>query len=428
MRLKQQPRYRYIARVIRDRILSGQYKPGEKIPPIRRLAEQFNCNKLTVQRSLEILKQESILENKIGSGTYVRFPQKIHEPAGLFDFRTDYLHESLFAYQWVQNICNDLFRHEKGHALAPTPVEGDPELLRVLSRSYHLPAERMLVISGAQQGLDLVSKVFSAKISESILFEDPTYPGAISLFKARHFVPLKKDGPDLGILDTQLTDQIKLLYTMPAVHNPTGRAYSGEKMKALAHRARQHHFFIIEDDYLGELCPRALRFIDICPEQTIFIKSFAQTTLAGVRLGFMIVPQSLFKKFVYAKFSSDITSFGLLQKFLRELIKQGLYASHLVKVRKLVAQRRRQVEGLLDSFAFLALDPGQDGYSVWVCSNADPDSLHPGQVSWSRGEEFSFRPFFKKYLKLSFMNMDEEIFQQSLLYLNELLTRRSRQV
>ncbi len=422
---RKQPLYRYIAGAIRNRILSGRYKPGEKIPPIRRLAVAFDCNKLTVQRALEVLKQESLLENRVGSGTFVRFPQIIQEPSGLFDFRTDYLHESLFSYRQVRSVLNDLFDREKARVLAPTPVEGDPELIQVLSRIYRLPAERMLVISGAQQGLDLVSKVFSAKISESILFEDPTYPGAISLFKARHFVPLDKDGPHLGRLDQILSDQIKLIYTMPAVHNPTGLSYSAEKKEALASRARQHDCFIIEDDYLGELCPPYLRFIDICPERTIFIKSFAQTTLAGIRLGFMIVPQSLYKKFVYAKFSSDITSFGLLQKFLRELITQGLYADHLEAIRKQVAFRRKQLENLLASFSFLSISPGQNGYSVWVRSDAETESLQTGEVSWSRGDEFSFTPLFRKYFKLSFMHMDAQTFQQSMPYLHDMLARRS---
>jgi DNA-binding transcriptional MocR family regulator len=414
-----QPLYQKIAETIKARIATGQFRPGQKIPPIRDLTASLGVNKATVHKAFEQLKREGLIENRVGSGSYVRFPEKIHAPAGFFDFRTDYLNERLFPYQQAQAIFNQLFENEKAHALAPTPVEGDPELLRVLSRRYHLPAERMLIISGAQQGLDLVSKVFAAKISESILFEDPTYPGAISLFKARHFVTLQGDGPDLDQLDRGLSASIQLFYTMPSVHNPTGIAYSMAKKEAVAQRAQAHGFYIIEDDYLGELNGRAARMIDIAPQRTIHIKSFAQTTLAGIRLGLMVVPEDLYAQFAYAKYSSDISSTGLLQKFLRDFITQGLYDQHLTMVVRQAAQRRERLNGLLGQYPFLTLRQGQSGYSLW-CASTIPIPLI--EVPWCPGQEFSFSQEYRRFFKVSFMNLDDEAFTEGLEYLKRCLS------
>ncbi len=414
-----QPLYQKIAETIKARIASGEYRPGQKIPPIRNLTSSLGVNKATVHKAFEQLKREGLIDNKVGSGSYVRFPEKIYAPSGFFDFRTDYLNERFFPYQQAQSIFNQLFESEKSHALAPTPVEGDPELLRVLSRRYHLPAERMLIISGAQQGLDLVSKVFSAKISESILFEDPTYPGAISLFKARYFVPLQNDGPDLDQLDRSLSTNIQLFYTMPSVHNPTGISYSMVKKEAVAQRAQDHGFYVIEDDYLGELNGRAPRMIDIEPQRTIHIKSFAQTTLAGIRLGLMVVPEDLYAQFIYAKYSSDISSSGLLQKFLREFITLGHYDQHLKKVVKRAAQRRARLAALFAQFPFLTQYPGQSGYSIW-CGSALP--MPVTDAPWSPGQEFSFSQEFNRYFKLSFMHLDEEEFTEGIAYLQNYLT------
>jgi 2-aminoadipate transaminase len=419
------PLYQKIADTIKARIAAGHYKPGEKIPPIRRFTQDLGVNKSTVHKAFDLLKYQGIIENRVGSGSYVRFPDKILSSAGLFDFRTDYLHEQFFPYQTVRSLINTLFEQEKAQALSPTPAEGDPELLRILSQHYHLPVERMLMISGAQQGLDLVSKVFAANISESILFEDPTYPGAISLFRARHFVRMQNDGPDIAQLDRRLSGQIRLFYTMPSVHNPSGISYSNEKKKEVVHRARQHAFYVIEDDYLGELKPVATRFVDLDPERTIHIKSFAQTTLAGIRLGFMVVPAKLFERFVYAKYTSDITSFGLLQRFLREFIKQGLYARHLTTVQHASAVRRERLQTELRQFPFLSVDPQQCGYSLWVNSSRPLNLL---QVPWCRGEEFSFSPAAKPYFKLSFMHMPDSTFEESLPYLSKLIERVSRPV
>ena len=414
------PLYRKIAEIIQGRIAAGLYKPGERIPPIRTFTGEFGVNKATVHKAFERLKIQGLIENKVGSGSYVRFPEKIDSFAGRFDFRTDYLAPHLFAHETAHIIFNDIFSREKHGALAPTPAEGDPELLQVLSQYYHVPDHGMLMISGAQQGLDLVSKVFSAKISESILFEDPTYPGAISLFRARHFVPLQDDGPDIEQFDLRLTGQIRLFYAMPSIHNPTGMSYSRKKKEAVVQRARQHPFYIIEDDYLGELRRATPRFIDMAPDRTIHIKSFSQTTSAGIRLGFMVVPTDLYEKFVYAKFSSDIHSFGLLQKFLREFIKQGHYAKHIEMVDRVARHRRMRLSTCIEAFPFLKIPHEQNGYSLWVESQLPMDLSH---APWCSGDAFSFSPRFKNYFKLAFMHMDEERFDQSLSYLTDLIQR-----
>lgn len=413
------PRYQSIARIIRERIASGDYTPGTRIPSIRQMAREFDCNKLTVHRAFDTLKNDGLIENRVGSGSFVRFPEKIAMPEGIFDFRTDYLDESLFPYEQVQDIFNQLFSSEKAHTLAPTPTEGDDGLLRVLSQYYHVPVQCMVVISGAQQGLDLVAKVFSAKISDTMLFEDPTYPGAISLFKARHFVPLAPDGPDLGRLKDKLNrSNIQLFYTMPTVHNPTGLMYSQEKKVAVARLARHYNFYIVEDDFLSEFRSDAgPRFVDICPEKTIHIKSLSQTTVSGIRLGFMVVPETLYDKFLYAKFSSDIASFGLMQRCMREFFKKGLYDQHLKKVEPTIRFRRDKLLALIDSVDQLSVSHHQAGYSLWV-RKQQPISLN--HVPWSKGEEFSFSSEFRQCFRLSFMHMDGTAFEKGLTYLKRL--------
>lgn len=413
------PRYQVIARVIRERIESGDYTPGTRIPSIRQLARELDCNKLTVHRAFDILKKDGLIENRVGSGSFVRFPEKITMPEGIFDFRTDYLDESLFPYEQVQEIFNQLFNTEKAHTLAPTPTAGDDGLLRVLSQYYHVPVQCMVIISGAQQGLDLVAKVFSAKISDTMLFEDPTYPGAISLFKAKHFVPLAPDGPDLGCLKDKLNRaHIRLFYTMPTVHNPTGMAYSQEKKVAVARLARQYNFYIVEDDFLSEFRnPAGPRFVDICPEQTIHIKSLSQTTVSGIRLGFMVVPETLYDKFLYAKFSSDIASFGLMQRCMREFFKKGLYERHLKQVEQTIRVRRDKLFELIDRVDMLSVSHHQTGYSLWVKKH---QPLLLPHVPWSKGEEFSFSTEFRQCFRLSFMHMDDIAFENGLSYLKRL--------
>ncbi len=411
--------YRAIARTIGERIASGEYTPGEKIPSIRQFAKEFHCNKLTVHRAFELLRQQNVIENRVGSGSYVRFPESMAAPSAIFDFRTDYLDPSLFPYLQVQSIFNQLFHEQKAHALAPTPAEGDNGLIDVLSQHYRLPAHRMMIISGAQQGLDLVAKVFSANISEALLFEDPTYPGAISLFKARHFVSLCDDGPDLNGLHEKLNGPIRLFYTMPAVHNPTGMAYSLEKKEAVGRLAAVHNFFIIEDDCLSEFRhPTIPRFIDLCPDRTIYVKSLSQVTVSGIRLGFMVLPETLFKKFLYAKFSSDIASSGMMQRCMREFIRQGFFQGHLDEIQRKIHHRRQTLLGVIEPLDHLSVAARQEGFSLWVKSRLPPP-VDP--VPWCRGEEFSFTSQSRAHFRLSFMHMDDNRFSRGLDYLRQFL-------
>lgn len=260
--------YKQIADNIKADINRGVFKPGDKIPSIRDVATEFGCSKLTVQKAFERLKSRGWIEKIVGSGSYVRFPERINRTGDIFDFKTAYLSESFFPYLQAQEIFSNLFDEQKAGVFSTPPVEGDPELIATLGEFYRVPTRRMLIISGAQQGLDLTAKVFSTGISENILFEDPTYPGAISLFKAKHFVPLEDDGPDIAALDALLPSQIRLFYTMPTVHNPTGISYSLDKKEQIVRRARQHPFYIIEDDYLSEYHESpAPRFVDLFPKR-----------------------------------------------------------------------------------------------------------------------------------------------------------------
>ncbi len=413
--------YKKLADQIESRINRGDFKPGDKIPSIRHLAAEFVCSKLTVQKAFDLLKNRGFIENIVGSGSYVRFPERINRSGDIFDFKTAYLTESFFPYRKAQAIFTTLFDQQKAGIFSTPPVEGDPDLIATLGEFYRVPTRRMLIISGAQQGLDLTAKVFSSGISENILFEDPTYPGAISLFKAKHFVPLETDGPDIKALDAILPAQIRLFYTMPTVHNPTGISYSLEKKEQVTRRARRHPFYIIEDDYLSEYHTAPVpRFVDLFPEKTIYIKSLSQTTVSGIRLGFMIVPEDLYEKFIYTKYTSDIASAGLIQKFVREFIQTGNFTTYIEKTAGKIIQRRQQVLNLVDAAPGLSAQLPQHGCSLWIRAGG---TRVPASPPWNTGCEFSFSPQYRDNFRLSFMNLDDSIFEQALEYLQSIFAR-----
>lgn len=417
-------RFSDIADEIEERIKSGRYRPGEKIPSIRKLAAEFACAKPTVQRAFDRLKADGFLENHVGSGSYVRFPERIGRTGEVFDFSTDYLSESFFPADQVRKIFDRLFEREGPTALRAPPVEGDPVLLRCLGRCYRLPTQRMLVLSGAQQGLDLTAKVFAARIAEAALFEDPTYPGAVTLFRAKHFVTMEEDGPKLSELEEMLEGGIRLFYAMPSVHNPTGVSYSPEKKEEVVDLARRFKAVLIEDDYQSEFAGTTTpRFVDLLPEQTVYIKSLSQATVSGLRIGFLVAPPDLFEKFRYAKYSADIVSAGLIQKFFARFIESGAYDTHLKAARGRISLRQKRLSRLIDRYPDLSVPGSQSGCSLWVESRLPVAVQDP---PWTTGDHFSFSPRFRDCFRISFMNLPDERFAEGLDYLRSVLDRALR--
>lgn len=410
--------YQDIFHSFREAIENGSYAPGDRLPSIRDIARERGCNKLTVKKAFDLLKQKGLVENHVGRGSFVAYPEWAgtgHSP--VYGFHSAYICEDIFPTAESSDLFRELFREENG-LFAAGPVGGEPELVRVLAERYGVPAENTIIISGAQQGLNLCSTLHAVNVSEHIVFENPTYSGAISVFKPKHFIPLQADGPDVEILRKVVAGRIRFFYVMPEVHNPTGIGYSAEKMAKIAEYAEKYDFFIIEDDYLSEfLDERPRRFIDMIPERTIYIKSLSKVTAPGIRLGFMTVPLGLYRKFLHGKYSADIGTTSLMQRFLTRFISSGLMDRHLATCKTVLDERKSRVMDVLDRHPFLKVPPGQQGYNLWVESSKKLDINNP---PWAEGRNFSFSPEFENSFRLSLLGMNERDYERGVAYLDSL--------
>jgi 2-aminoadipate transaminase len=407
----------------RDAIDEGRYQPGDQLPSIRELAETRNCNKLTVKKAYDKLKEAGYMENSVGRGSFVSFPRRIGSQEGLFSFQVASIGADLFPLEEVRILTDKLFRDAGTSLFSAAPPGGDPRCLDALAQFYGMPADRTVIISGAQQGLNLAGRLFSGSVSESVLFEDPTYSGAVNLFRPRRFVPLGEDGPDLQLLETHAGEGIDAFYTMPQIHNPTGISYTSAVMEKIAELAGRYNFLIIEDDYLSEFLPyffekRPLRFLDLLPERTIHIKSISKVTAPGIRLGLLVAPESLKEELLFSKFTSDIGTSSFMQNLVRVMVETSLLEKSIRNNRLICGQRRVEMEKLLDRFPFLSYRKGLPGYNIWVKSGIDPAVA---AMPWAGGENFSFDPLHRFYFRLSFMALSDSGFASGLEYLSGVL-------
>ncbi|RRA50045.1 PLP-dependent aminotransferase family protein [Acidipila sp. EB88] len=175
-------------------------------------------------------------------------------------------------------------------------------------------AEDVLILHGAQQGLDLVARMLIDK-GDVLLCESPTFLGGLIAFnpyEPRYCgIPMDDDGMDMDALEHMLAlhPEAKLLYTVPDFQNPSGVTLSLERRLRLMELARRHDLIILEDSpyrdlrFEGETLP-TLKSLD--PDgRVIFLGSFSKILAPGLRLGWAVASPELLDKLALLKLAAD---------------------------------------------------------------------------------------------------------------------------
>ncbi len=371
-----QPYYLQISQQIKELIEQGALAANTKLPPLRNLAEQLGVNVVTVVNAYRCLEQAGLVQKKVGSGTFVtpgaaRYSPGSEEEGAAFsediklmgqgqiqvgedqiNFATGTPTADLFPVEEIKTLINEILDREKGNAFAYQKSQGYYPLRESIThylrqQQFHADIGNILIVSGAQQGIDILAKSF-LRFGDSLVAERPTYTGAISAFKSRGAsiadVPIYPDGMDLGELEENLRQsKVKLIYAMPNFQNPTGYVYSPAKKAALLELAERYGALIIEDDCLGDLnfsgrdCT-PLKAMDT-GGQVIYIKSISKILMPGFRLAFLVVPAPYLNQVLAAKHTSDISTSGLTQMVFDLYLRKGLWPRHVERMKAIYRER-----------------------------------------------------------------------------------------
>ena len=349
-------KYLQIYNHIKDMILKKELKAHEKLQPIRKLSELIGVNNTTVVKAYELLENEGYIYKVIGSGTFVSSRNKNEDikikKDGIIHFDNGNPSTDIFPIQDFKNAINialnkedsSMFEYEDGLGFEKLRVKM-VEYLK--SSSIYTNKENIQIISGAQQGIDIVCKGL-INYSDVVFIEEPTYNGAIQVFKSRGAkvvsIPMLDDGIDIGILKLKL-EKIKprLMYIMPNFQNPTGISYSTYKKKKLIELAQEYDFYILEDDFISDFKfeskdNRPLRSYDD-KNRVIYIKSFSKIFMPGLRMGIVEIPNELLEVVLRAKHSSDISTPGLIQKSMYYYLENFSLEKYLKSVEELYTKK-----------------------------------------------------------------------------------------
>ncbi len=371
------PKYVQISNFTKSLIEKKVIKDKEKLPTIRELAKALEVNSVTIVNAYNKLKAEGYAYQKVGSGTYAKvkeFPNifrreylntlkklRIDELHNIVDFTGETNTEVLFPIEDLKKIIDKVLDRDGANALIANNSYGYKNLISTINNVFwdnQLNEEDILIVSGAQQGIDIVSKGI-LNINDNVVVEKPTYGGALSVFKwkkANIFeVPIKEDGIDLDKFEKILQkNNIRCFYTMSYFQNPTGVSYSLEKKKRILELAEIYDFYIMEDDYLSELIyEKSIEYIPFKwldrNERVIYIKSFSKIFLPGIRLGYLVAPEIFRESLQNSKFNTDITTSSLMQRALDLYIYESKWKENIKALNIEYSKRYNIMQKILDN-------------------------------------------------------------------------------
>ncbi|MFH1282589.1 MAG: PLP-dependent aminotransferase family protein [bacterium] len=278
---------------------------------------------------------------------------KLLDKKGLISFAGGLPAEELFPVKDIARCAKEVLEAPRAHALQYSISEGLPELRGALCKflsGYHLNVkpENLLITSGAQQGLDLVGKLFLDKNS-FVFLEEPSYLGALQAFnvyQARYkSIPMDKNGMNISLLKKELKAiRPSFIYTIPDFQNPTGITLSLSRRRELIGLASRYNIPVVEDSpysmirFEKSFLP-SLKKLDK-KGLVISLGSFSKIVSPGLRLGWVCAAPEIISKLLLFKQASDLHCSTLNQKIVARYLATAPINRHIRAVTLKYKQRR----------------------------------------------------------------------------------------
>ncbi|MEV0971254.1 PLP-dependent aminotransferase family protein [Microtetraspora glauca] len=392
---------RRLAGALNDLVELGVLAPGGRLPSERELARIVGLSRGTVAAALKALCDEGLCERRHGSGTYLRetAPAGTHSFSGLLragavlaDLSTSVVPDPSHLTLPPLEVA-DLLRTPSGHGY---DAKGDPFLRALLGGD-------VVITGGAQQGIYLAARVL-LRPGDRVLVEDPTYGGALTVFKraGAHAVPVDLTDPQAVRAAIDLY-RPELVYVV-SVNNPTGAV---PDLRHVADLARAEDLVILEDRTLSELVYEGASPAPLAaghPHGTVTVGSLSKVLWGGLRVGWLRAPEPLLARLAEAKQDTDLATSAVSQRLAAELLERNTIAPWRAE---LAGRRDHLAAALAAALPEWTWEPPRGGLSLWVrlpCVDTDRFAALARRygVAVAPGSLFSADGRHRDRLRLSF--------------------------
>ncbi len=355
---------RQIYQALREQILHGRLKAGETLPSTRDLASELNVSRNTVNEAYDMLIVEGFVISRQGAPTRVaeglRLPDDRPDGGAVkpelvtrsfaADFRTGQPDLRQFPRYLWQQIAGKTLQELPAKLFGYTGPDGLPALREEIaawllrSKGLAVAPGDLFITAGATHALHLVADLLYREGKE-ILVEDPCNHGMLQTLvnKGYPIAPIPVDAHGLQT-DCLHGKHACAVYVTPSHQFPLGAILPAGRRAALIRFARETDSFIVEDDYDSEFRyygdPVAPLYA-LDPQRVIYVGTFSKVLFPALRIGYVILPGRLHKRWRYLRTHTDVQNPPFEQAALAELLRTRKFDRHLGKMRKLYGERRQ---------------------------------------------------------------------------------------
>ena len=250
----------------------------------------------------------------------------------------------------------------------------------VAARGIVADPSRIVIVSGIQEGLTLLARLFLARGALSVV-EDPCYHGAALAFEAAGAEVASVAVDQDGLIPDYLPQRAaSLLYATPSHQYPTGATLSAARRNEVIEWARRYGCYIIEDDYDCDIRYQGSHLpplAALAPDCAVYMGTFSKSLGAGLRLGYMVVPEHIADAVRSEKCLLNNGNPWLEQATLADFMHNGSYAAHLLRVRSHYKDNRDcLIAALRRNFGDVMIDGDSGGLHVlWHLPPGIPDAV-----------------------------------------------------
>ena len=369
------PLYEFLYRSIREDILSGRLMPNTKLPSKRALAEHLGISVMTVENAYQQLISEGCVISKPRSGIFVAEVERVREPLQVQDLAIDETSNipkwkldltktksdvNTFPFSTWAHLTREALSEGGRELLSPVPNQGLMVLRSAIAddlrqrKGMQVSPLQIVVGAGAEYLYLLLAQLLG---KDSILaVEDPGYPKIRKIYEKLGVpclaVPLDSQG-----VNPKYLKGVSALHISPSHHYPTGLITPLGRRQALLKWAKESGGIIIEDDYDSEfkfsgMPLPTLQSIDRS-EKVIYMNTFSQTISPSMRMGFMVLPPELLKKYKSELDFYSCTVPALEQQVLAKFLSKGCYDQHISRMKKRYRMRRDVVLSAFKNCGFV---------------------------------------------------------------------------
>jgi GntR family transcriptional regulator/MocR family aminotransferase len=386
------PLFRQVYLQIRSAIMSRTLAPGLQLPSTRELASRLRVARTSVISAYEQLFAEGYIAGKARSGTFIssdlpasiekrsaeRAPRPIAKVPSV-SFRAKALERMRAFTAESEATPFNMGRtrvdartvaawrkltHQAVRSLGPVHLgysdpRGLPDLRQAIcdylraARAVRCEPEQIIVTGGTRPAVDVAIRVLLDRDAE-VWVEDPCYPVTYDALVSAEVkirpIPVDAHGMDVGA-GVRRAPKARAAFVTSSHQFPLGVALTMPRRLELLAWARETGAWIVEDDYASEFRysgrPLAsLQGLDDA-ERTVYVGTLNKALFPGLRIGYMVVPRSLLRAFINARYLIDRQPSSLDQTVVAEFMRQGHFAAHIRRTRLQYREQRDALVGEL---------------------------------------------------------------------------------